>query len=429
MRGGCTSAGVATKLLIVAGIAAWSVAAAAQVITVDTRTGAVTANGTTTNTVDRRFQQIKPTNVKLAQTELDAKTRLELIRLLEAEQGFAMRPLPKGHKGLTIAANGGLEPYGEAYLAMVTSQGISVPPGERLILTNVRIDKTHIIFDINGGPDPKHRFLRHVQIGAGSAMGPVMQDNEPEPAGSRLTLSFEHFVPLLTAAEVKALIAPVVSFDLKSPVQAFTDTLPEKLKEAILGHKVLVGMSTEMLLYSKGAPRSKSREIEGQLPFEEWIYGEPPQAVEFVRINGNRVLRYEVARVGESPVIYSEDVVSGMMREDGTPAVAPPRVRVSQVGDLQRDPDTQSQAAPPSLRKEGEKLPDLAPADQSMGPVRFPKQSTEKPVSAPSADTPASTGPTSTSPTSASPTGTGQPSPQAQPAPTMGTNPDGPDGV
>ena len=39
--------------------------------------------------------------------------------------------------------------------------------------------------------------------------------------------------------------------------------------------------------------------MDGQMPFEEWIYGKPPEEVDFVRINGNRVIRVEVAKMGE----------------------------------------------------------------------------------------------------------------------------------
>ena len=41
------------------------------------------------------------------------------------------------------------------------------------------------------------------------------------------------------------------------------------------------------------------------MPFEEWIYGQPPKPVEFVRINGNRVIRVEIAKVGETPQIFT----------------------------------------------------------------------------------------------------------------------------
>ncbi len=84
-----------------------------------------------------------------------------------------MRPFPRGHKGLTLVANGKLEPAGEAYLSMVTANGLSAKPGDRLVITDIKIDHSKIIFELNGGPDAKHRFLRHVQIGAGDPTCPL----------------------------------------------------------------------------------------------------------------------------------------------------------------------------------------------------------------------------------------------------------------
>ena len=103
-------------------------------------------------TVDRQYAQIEPTHVELTKTELDAKTRLLLIRALLQEQGFAMRPFPRGHKGLTLAANGKLEPAGTGYLNMVISEGLSAKPGARLVITNITFDRSRIVFDLNGGP-------------------------------------------------------------------------------------------------------------------------------------------------------------------------------------------------------------------------------------------------------------------------------------
>ena len=346
----------------------------AQVITIDKEGHA--QNGNMAGTVDRRYSQIEPTNVPLTKSILDPKTRLELIRILQSEQGFAMRPFPKGHKGLTLVANGKLEPAGEAYLNMVTSTGICAKPGDRVVITDLKFDHNKIIFMLNGGPDAKHRFLRHIEIGGGGSMNPVVQDDGTEAQGARLTLTFKDQVPELTGAEVKALLTPLISFDLKTPIQAFTDTLPTQLKDAILNHHVLVGMSIDMVIFALGPPQSKTREMEGQMPFEEWIYGAPPKPVEFVRINGNRVIRVEVAKVGEEPQIFTKDEVEGMMRTDGSP-VAPQadHTKTVALGDAGYNPDTQAAPAPPTLRKEGETLPQVAPTAQGeMKPVEFPKQ-------------------------------------------------------
>ncbi len=107
-----------------------------QVITIDTNGK---GNIATTGPVDRRYAQIEPTHIELSKTELDPKTRLELIRALESEQGFAMRPIPRGHKGLTLVANGKLEPAGEGYLNMVISEGLSAKPGARVVITDIKV--------------------------------------------------------------------------------------------------------------------------------------------------------------------------------------------------------------------------------------------------------------------------------------------------
>ena len=347
-----------------------------QAVTIDA-SGRV-ADPNNPGTVDRRFAQVEPTKVELSKLPMDAKDRQEVIRIMQSEQGFAMRPFPRGHKGLTLVANGKLDPAGESYLEMITKEGTSARAGDRLVLTDVKIENSKIIFDINGGPDRRHRFLRHVQIGTGPVMSPVVQDGgDQEPTGARLTLDFKGHLPELTGSQVKALLAPLISFDVKTPIQAFTDTLPPKLKEAILNHHVMVGMSTEMVLFAMGQPQKKVREMDGQMPFEEWIYGAPPKDVQFVRINGNRVIRVELAKMGEKPQIFEKDEVDGLMRTDGTPLMPPSsNTKTVAMGDTQRNPDTQAPAPPPSLRNPGEALPQdqQQGAPGAMKPVQFPKQ-------------------------------------------------------
>jgi hypothetical protein len=348
----------------------------AQVVTIDTGggKGPVAADS---GKVDRQFSQITPTQIELPKTQLDPKSRLELIRNLESDQGFANRPFPRGHKGLTLQANGKLEPAGVSYLNAVINDGLSAKPGTRVVVTDIKIDKSRIVLDFDGGPDPRHRFLRHIQISAGGPMDdpdtdPSLIDASGDPAGSRISLVFPSYVPELTPAQVKQLLAPLVSFDVKSPIQAYTDTLPNSLKDAILSHKVLVGMNTDMVMFAKGQPGKKTREMDGQMPFDEWIYGTPPEEVDFVRINGNRVIRVEIARDGKPLEIFTTDVVSPMLQASGSPELAETKTRTIREGDVQVDPDKQEAPAPPSLRKPGETLP----ADSNTGemrPVQFPR--------------------------------------------------------
>jgi hypothetical protein len=389
------AAAVCALAILIAG--AWS---GAQVITVNTDggKGPITSAGP----VDRQFRQVTPTHVDLPKTEMDPKTRILLERDLQSEQGFANRPFPRGHKGLTLEANGKLEPADASYQNAVVNEGLSAKPGSRVVVTNIKIDRTRIILDFDGGPDAKHRFLRHLQIGMGPQMGdpdadPELMNQEGDPAGSRVTLVFANYVPVVTAAQVKELLAPLISFDVKTPIQAYTDTLPTALKDAILDHKVLVGMNTDMVMFAKGQPTTKSREMEGQMPFEEWVYGTPPEEVDFVRINGNRVIRVEIAKEGQPLAIFTTDVVSPMLISAGTPELAQAKTRTIKEGDVETNPNKEEAPAPPSLRNPGETLPTNNGAGE-MRPVQFPKphtddtpganpdeQSTAPPVSAPAA--------------------------------------------
>jgi len=293
-----------------------------------------------------------------------------------------MRPLPLGHTGLTLEANGNLTPAGEAYLTMVTENGLSSKPGDPVVITDVKVESTRIVFKLNGGPDLKHRFLRHIEMGgSGGADGtggvPIMTDgaaaNGQEGTGSRVTLDFKRQVPELTGAEVKALLAPLVGFEVKSPVEAFTDTLPDLVKRAVLEHHVEVGMTTDMVLYAKGPPNNKIRETDGQMPFEEWIYGKPPDEVDFVRINGNRVIRVEIAKPGEAMAVYTQDEISALM---DVSAVDAESGHVTKLGDVTRDPAREAPAAAPTLRRSpDEPLAVGSPATQRQTaerPVRFP---------------------------------------------------------
>src|ERR1700733_8615041 len=388
----------------------------AQVITVNTDggKGPVISAGP----VDRQFRQVTPTHVDLPKTEMDPETRILLERDLQAEQGFANRPFPRGHKGLTLEANGKLEPADASYQNAVVNDGLSAKPGSRVVVTDVKIDRTKIVLDFDGGPDAKHRFLRHLQIGMGPQMGdpsadPDLINQEGDPAGSRVTLVFANYVPVVTAAQVKELLAPLISFDVKTPIQAFTDTLPTALKDAILDHKALVGMNTEMLMFAKGQPTTKSREMDGQMPFEEWVYGTPPEEVDFVRINGNRVIRVEIAKDGRPLQIFTADVVSPMLISAGTPELAQAKTRTIKEGDVEIDPNREEAAPPPSLRNPGETLP-ANPGGGEMRPVQFPKPHTD--------DTPGanpdeqSSAPPASAPTAA----TSQPASGAQSTPASG---------
>jgi hypothetical protein len=400
----------------------------AQVLTIDTSgAGPTPSNGP----VDRQYQQVEPTHVALPAQPMNIKDRLQLVRVMQAEQGFAMRPLPQGHKGLTLEANGKLDPAGVPYLNMVIANGVSAKPGQRVVVTDLRIDKNKLILDFNGGPDAKHRFLRHISIGTDPYDPyddtPVVNDTG-DPGGARITIAFKGRIPDLTGDQVKALLAPLVTFDVKTPVQAYTDTLPLPLKDAILNHQVLVGMNTDMLMFAKGQPQTKYHEMDGQMPVDIWLYGKAPEPVTFVRINGNRVIRVEIATVGKPTQVFTKDVVSPMLQGTSGVLLQAQNVRVIQEGDVHRNPDTQAPAPPPTLMKPGEPAPDGDKSAGEMKPVHFPKPQpddntdasqgrSQQPSSAPASapDPGPSAWPAGTGPDAQSPQNQNGQSPNAQP--------------
>jgi hypothetical protein len=102
----------------------------------------------------------------------------------------------------------------------------------------------------------------------------------------------------------------VFDFNAKSAAVAYLETVPPNVKEAIKNHNVLVGMNREMVIYAKGRPAKKIREKDGETEYEDWIYGEPPQDVHFVRLVGDEVIRVETIKVnGEKLVRTDKEVI------------------------------------------------------------------------------------------------------------------------
>jgi hypothetical protein len=324
--------------------------------------------------VDGKYLDFHPTNVAISTVPLTGHNREDLIRFLQAEQGFAMRPLPI--TTITLHANGPMSPSGSDYVNAIREKGLCVKAGERVVLTDIKIEKDRIQLDFNGGPEHKHKWLRHIEIGMDPNMTtPVVQDNGQAPSGSRILLVFPHDVPDMTGMQVEALVKPIVDFSLKNPVQAYADTLPPALRKSIMDHQVLVGMNQDMVIAALGQPRTKVREHEGQMPFEEWIYGEPPDPVQFVRINGNRVIRIEIAKVGEPPVIRTENEMGDYWNTQ--PAQNTRMVKLGDQTPAQPGAET-APRKPPSLRNPGESLPaDKDANTPQMAPVQFPKDQTK----------------------------------------------------
>ena len=279
---------------------------------------------------------------------MSKQTRMEVIRAFNAELVYVRSPFPMGKVGLKLR-DGHLTPGGSELQQMIAMWGPAVKPGDQARITEVTVKDDHIRFEINGGPIKKQKWYQRITIsGAGGSATPAAapSDASANPRGSYVDLYFDHYVPELSGPQIKEMLRPVFDFNSKSAVEAYLETVPPKVKEAIKSHHVLVGMNREMVMYAKGRPPKKIREKSGETEYEDWIYGEPPQDVEFVRLVGDEVVRDEIMKVNGEKILRTEKEV-----------------------DIQKPAETQAKkeepgerpANAPTLRRPGEDLPNDSP--------------------------------------------------------------------
>jgi hypothetical protein len=282
------------------------------------------------------------------------QTRMDLIRAFNAELVYIRSPFPMGKTGLTLK-QGQVTPNGEELQRMLAMWGPAVKPGDQARISQILVKNDRIRFEINGGPVKKQKWYQHIQFGGGGGMTSIApSDPDANPRGSYVDLVFNNYVPELEPQQLKDLLRPVFDFNAKSAVEAYLDTLPPKVRDAIKQHQVLVGMNRDMVMAAKGRPQKKIREKDGELEYEEWIYGEPPQDVDFVRLAGDEVTRLEIMKVDGQKIIRTE-------KEVEQPTVAK----------TSAEPQVRAPNAP-SLRRPGEDPDPNLPAASGRGPAPLP---------------------------------------------------------
>jgi hypothetical protein len=242
--------------------------------------------------------------------KMTPQTKMLVIRDLTAERVFARRMFPIGEKGLQIK-NGVVTPSDARIVQLVAEGGAAARPGDRVVISNVIVKDNAIVVEINGGPKKKEKWYQHIQVsaqGATSTVGGAPKSLEAK--GSQVTLEFDKYVPELTGEQIRDMLSPVFDFKALNQAEAYEKTLPPKVQEAIKNHKVLVGMDRDMVIYAKGRPPRKIRDKDdkGQ-DYEEWIYGNPPEEVEFVRFQGAVVARLEIMTVDGGKIVRTEKEV------------------------------------------------------------------------------------------------------------------------
>jgi hypothetical protein len=290
-----------------------------------------------------------------APSRLSKQTRMDLVRTFNAELVYIRSPFPMGRKGLTLK-DGKISPDGPELERMMAMWGPSAKPGDQARITEVLIKDDRIHFEINGGPTKKQKWYQHIEVGGSGGSVPIApSDSNANPRGSYVDLVFDHYVPDLSPQQLKDLLRPVFDFNAKSAVEAYLDTVPPKVKEAILNHQILVGMNREMVIYAKGRAPKKIREKDGETEYEDWIYGEPPETVDFVRLVGDEVVRVETMKVNGEKIVRTEKEV----------ILAPPPT----VAKGSEQPEARPVGAP-TLRRPGEEPADSSPKTYpSKGPT------------------------------------------------------------
>jgi hypothetical protein len=236
----------------------------------------------------------------------------------------------------------------------------------------VQVKEKEIILEINGGPKKHQKWYQHIQVVSNAGSTPLPGGPSPQSLdahGSMVTLEFDKYVPEVNGDQVRAMLAPVFDFKALTPAEAYQKTLSPKLQAAIKDHKILVGMDKEMVMYSKGRPPRKIRDKDAQgQDYEEWIYGNPPEEVDFVRFKGNEVARLEIMTVDGQKIVRTEKEVDLPSKETEV---------------AQQKPAPKPQAAP-TLRRPGEE-PEV-PTTQSDHRVTRPQDQNAPPDGSPYPD-------------------------------------------
>jgi hypothetical protein len=250
---------------------------------------------------------------------LASGTRMQLIRVMDAEFVHVRKIFPLGEKNMVIEPDGLVKPGDAQLYKMAQVSGVAAKVGDRVQITKILFREKSIYFEINGGPKSKTKWYQHIDVSVGGGGG--SKDTRDAPStGAAVTLEFKKHVPEMTGAELKQMLTPVLDFSVKTAAEVFAETLPPKIRESVKRHEVLVGMNHDMVIMAKDHPQQKVREKDDRgKEYEEWIYGAAPQDVVFVRFAGDEVVQVKIAKVGGQITVKTEKEVDV---KDGVPTLA-----------------------------------------------------------------------------------------------------------
>ncbi len=223
--------------------------------------------------------------------KLSFDEKMEIERGLTAEFATAKVAVPHSKKALAMHADGSFDRA--AWDDALRENGPAARVGDELQITRVEILANKIMLEINGGTRSGH-WYDHVQAGVGGTNPINTNQSRATTNGSHIALLFPDGVPSVTSAELRQMLSPVFDFEKHSATEQYVDRLPEPVKKAIKEQHAIQGMDHDQVMLALGKPRNKSRETDPSGDeIEDWIYGEPPGKVTFVRFNEGKVVRVQ----------------------------------------------------------------------------------------------------------------------------------------
>lgn len=297
--------------------------------------------------------------------ELSEAQRQQIIRDFLAERPWAHRIFPSGKAGLRIEG-GKITPSDAEVKQLVAQFGVAAKPGDRVKITGVRFIHHAIEFEINGGSLKRKSWIDRISLGV-NGLDPGAQQGDGGiyngSNGSSIQLVLGGDTSKLNTGRIKELLAPVLDFTALSRSEAYLKSLPPVVAAAIKHHHALVGMDKDMVIDTVGLPSQRLRDSDHGQDYEEWIYGTPPQDVEFIRFVGNKVIRIEDMKVSGEKVVRTKDEVGAANETLHASAQPKPAAMASPVGEEQ-------QRSAPTLLRPGEKAntPEDATRDPNPAP-------------------------------------------------------------
>ena len=230
--------------------------------------------------------------VPLAATAADKLTledRIEISRGMNAEYATSKIVLPRSKKALVLNSDG---TWDKSIWQEATKQfGLAARVGDLIQITKVDIEAEKIVFEINHGMKGNKKWYERIEVGMGGSTAPISNSDSNAASGTVISLNFGKPVPPLKTAEIKKIFAAILDFEKHSATEAYVDSLPPEIKEAITRKTAIETMDREQVMLALGKPRSKTRETKDGFDQEDWIYGEPPGKITFVTFRGSKVYK------------------------------------------------------------------------------------------------------------------------------------------